>query len=98
MKSGLTLLAVCLLALSTGCATDEIDRGEERSEQTNTENDTADNNGHNTACTNTSPQPCPCNTDDDCQSGFYCQVADSTPLYGYCFPKPKCNTGDPNCH
>jgi hypothetical protein len=104
MKSALTLLVTCLLVLSTGCATDDIDRGEQRSEQTATGNDTADhdlvgsNTGHNTMCTNSSPQPCPCNNDNDCPSGFYCQPADSTPLYGYCWPKPTCNAGDPNCN
>jgi hypothetical protein len=94
MKARLTLLAAFLLALSPGCTDDRIDQDEQRSASAG---DPTIASGHNTRCTNTSPQPCPCNTTADCPDGFYCQAADSTPLYGYCFVKPTCNAGDPNC-
>lgn len=102
MKAGIILLVTCLLALPLGGCTDDrivdpidqIDQDELR-----TDLDGVPNNGdaHNTQCTNTSPQPCPCNANTDCPTGFYCQPADSTPLYGYCWPKPPCNAGEPNC-
>lgn len=95
MKSGFIWFVTCLLALPlVACTDDRVDRDEQRSDHVADE-DLA--NGHNTKCTNNSPQPCPCNTSADCPAGFYCQAADSTPLYGYCIVKPMCNAGDPNC-
>lgn len=85
-------LFACVIAIAVplyGCAIDD-----------STDEHRQDLGDHGAHCSNTSPDPCGCDTDDDCPTGTVCQVTDATPppWAGVCIPAPPCDSNtDPSC-
>jgi hypothetical protein len=85
MTKSLFTLAIAIALPVTACVDDSTDLGRQRSAS---------------ECSNTSTDPCGCDTNDDCPTGTICQVTDATPppWAGICIPEPACDSNtDPDC-
>jgi hypothetical protein len=86
MKKALLAFACALAFPTSGCIDSGTDTDRQRSD--------------NTTCSNDATDPCPCDDNTDCPSGYVCTPTDTTPppWAGVCLPLPPCeNNTDPNC-